>query len=150
MDPPGRRSISTAEAQAVLDELAQHEADLLTVEAQRADAAKRLFDLEAEMEALRAVATLWSYGDVHECPLSGSAHVADTECVTYALKHGDRAHRDAAPAGAEGAVQQIRAAAENALAHTGGEQDGYVLVQAEYVDSLRRCVAESWGHSDAE
>ena len=54
MDPPGRRTISTAEARAVLDELAQREADLLTIEGQRADLAERLFDLEAEMEVLRA------------------------------------------------------------------------------------------------
>jgi len=32
MDPPGRRTISTAEAQAVLAELAQREKDLLTIE----------------------------------------------------------------------------------------------------------------------
>jgi len=53
MDPPGRRTISTAEAQAVLDELAALEADLLTIEGQRADLAERLFDLEAEMEERR-------------------------------------------------------------------------------------------------
>ena len=63
MDPPGRRTISTAEAQAVLDELAalravaaEHEADLLTVEGQRHDLAERLFAQDAELAALRAVA----------------------------------------------------------------------------------------------
>ena len=56
MDPPGRRSISTAEAQAVLDELAALEADLLTIEGQRADLAERVFDLTAALEALCAVA----------------------------------------------------------------------------------------------
>ena len=53
MDPPGRRSISTAEAKAVLELLARHEADVLTIEGQRADLAERLFDLEAEMEERR-------------------------------------------------------------------------------------------------
>lgn len=47
------------------------------------------------------------------------------------------------------ACDQLRGAAENALAHTGGERDGYVLVQAEYVEALRRSVARSWGHPDA-
>lgn len=31
----------------------------------------------------------WSYGDLHECPASALPHEASTECVTYALKHGD-------------------------------------------------------------
>ena len=56
MNPPGRRSISTAEARALLAEVAEHEADLQVVEQQRADLAERLFGQEAELAALRAVA----------------------------------------------------------------------------------------------
>lgn len=35
----------------------------------------------------------WRVGDRHECPLSSHEHVAVSECVVYALAHGDRLYR---------------------------------------------------------
>ena len=93
MDPPGRRTISTAEAQAVLDELAAHEKDLLAVEQQRADLAERLFAQDAELAALRAVAVAAQKVSFHGEP--GDLH-RPWEAVT-ALNAPP-----AAPAGAEG------------------------------------------------
>jgi len=98
MDPPGRRTISTAEAQAVLDELAAHEKDLLAVEQQRADLAERLFAQDAELAALRAVAVA----------AQGFCAEGDTFDVAARWMPRMRAAldafpaRDAVPAGAEG------------------------------------------------
>jgi len=54
-------------------------------------------DLGAALAAVPAAETtsgeVWKYGDVHECPVSGFRHEASTECVTYALKHGDRLYQ---------------------------------------------------------
>jgi hypothetical protein len=35
----------------------------------------------------------WRAGDEHDCPLSSRRHVADSACVVYAVRHGDRLYR---------------------------------------------------------